>query len=523
MKKTILITGASGSMGSEVLKQIAETGKYSITIILRTKKVNIRLAKSLQKKYPDILKIIFGDLSIFADCERAVENADYIIHCAAIIPPVIDHNPDAGYKSNFLGTLNLINAVKKRPKKDRIKFIHIGTVAQYGNRTFKHPWIRTGDPLISSAFDFYGATKIMAEREVIESGLKYWVSLRQSGVLYDDIMLKNMDDGLMFHTGWNTPIEWATARTSGLMLKNLIEKDTGGTLPEDFWKKVYNIGNGKEARVTGYETLDRGFKLMGRSAKEIFKPHWNAARNFHCGWFYDSRILNDYLDFQYEGFEDFFKKLDKKFWYFKLGKPFPRLIRKFAIEPLLKTSNAPLYWVKNNFEGRIRAFFGSKEDFEKIPQNWKEYKLLSENKNPKTGEMLNYSELKDEKKAASLLLNHGYDESKKESELDISDVREAARFRGGECLSTEMKKGDLYTPLEWSCAYGHKFKASPFLVLKTGHWCPECACPPWNFDEQAKKVPFYAQIWYDDHKPDESNFYDKDCFRDILASNSAIS
>lgn len=121
------------------------------------------------------------------------------------------------------------------------------------------------------------------------------------------------------------------------------------------------------------------------------------------------------------------------------------------------------------------------------------------------------------------MLNHGYDESKKESELDISDVREAARFRGGECLSTEMKKGDLYTPLEWSCAYGHKFKASPFLVLKTGHWCPECACPPWNFDEQAKKVPFYAQIWYDDHSSDENNFYDKDCFRDILASNSAIS
>ena len=121
MKKTILITGASGSMGSEVLKQIAETGKHDITVILREKKANIRLAKSLQKKYPNILKIIFGDLSIFADCERAVKNADYIIHCAAIIPPVIDHNPDAGYKSNFLGTLNLINAVKKTPQKDRIK------------------------------------------------------------------------------------------------------------------------------------------------------------------------------------------------------------------------------------------------------------------------------------------------------------------------------------------------------------------------------------------------------------------
>ena len=62
MKKTILITGASGSMGSEVLKQIAETGKYSITIILRTKKVNIRLAKSLQKKISGYFKNYFRRL-----------------------------------------------------------------------------------------------------------------------------------------------------------------------------------------------------------------------------------------------------------------------------------------------------------------------------------------------------------------------------------------------------------------------------------------------------------------------------
>ena len=166
-----------------------------------------------------------------------------------------------------------------------------------------------------------------------------------------------MNDGLMFHTCWNTPIEWATARTSGLLLKNLVEKDTNGTLKPDFWRKVYNIGNGKDARVTGFETLDRGFKMMRRSAEEIFRPEWNASLNFHCMWFVDSHILNSYLDFQHEGFEAFFSKLERKLWYFKLGKPFPRLVQRFAIMPLLNTNNAPVFWVMHNLKKRVNAFY----------------------------------------------------------------------------------------------------------------------------------------------------------------------
>ncbi|QEJ98223.1 NAD-dependent epimerase/dehydratase family protein [Treponema phagedenis] len=512
MKKTVLITGASGSMGSAALKQIAETNKYNITILLREKKTNIKLAKVLKKRYREVLNVIFGDLSDFNTCEKCVRNADYIIHCAAIIPPAADHNPSQTYKSNFLATVNLINAAKASPKSAEVKFINIGTVAQYGNRTFKHPWIRTGDPLLPSPLDFYGATKTMAEREVIESGLKFWVSLRQSGVLYEKIMLNNMSDGIVFHTPWNTAIEWATAEMSGLLLKNILEKSDTETLSSEFWKKVYNIGNGKFARVTGFETLNRGFTMMGCSVKDIFKPNWNPPRNFHCGWFYDSKVLNEYLDFQHEGFEDFFKKLEKKFWYFKLGKPFRFLIRKLMIEPLLKTTNAPMYWIQSKDEKKIRAFFGSVEAFKKIPETWDEYNLLCENKNPQTGEYLDYEKIKDESLAGNLLLDHGYDETKPESSLDIKDIKKAAVFRGGKCLSSSMSVGDLYTPLKWECSCGHTFTATPYLVLKAGHWCPDCTAPPWNFDKLAKHSTFYAQVWYDDHDLDENNFYEKIVF-----------
>lgn len=507
MLKTILLTGASGTMGSKTLSYLQTLNeKIRCRILLRPSKKNYRLGNRLQKQYAT-LEIHYGNIQNYDDCLKAVKDTDYLLHCAAIIPPRADHDPDETYRTNYEGTLNLLKAVSECGQMQQTKFVYIASVAIYGNRTFKHPWGRTGDPLLPSTCDIYGASKLRAERAVIESEL-CWISLRQTGILYDEILFRNMDDGLMFHTCWNTPMEWATAETSGLLMKNLVEKDIDGTLPAEFWRKVYNIGNGKDARVSGYETIDRGFKLMGRGADEIFQPEWNASRNFHCMWFTDSGLLNEYLDFQYEGFEDFFSQLEKKLWYFKLGKPFPHLIKWFALMPLLRTNNAPLFWLKHGVEKRIRAFFGSREAYNRIPRQWKDFSLLCKNKNPETGSFLDYEELKDEAtvKEKNLLLNHGYDETTPDTDLGFTDMQEAAVFRGGSCLDTEMQTGDLYTPLKWQCHNGHVFAASPYLVLKAGHWCPECCMPPaWNFDELAKHIPFYAQVWYDDHLPDESN------------------
>ena len=513
--KKVFITGVSGTMGSEALKQIAQTENFRCRILLRPKKPNIKLAKKLQKN--ENIEVLFGDIQNYGDCLAGVKDVDYVLHCAAIIPPAADHHHDEAFRTNWQGTQNLLHAVVESGQIEKTKFVYIGTVAEYGNRTFKHPWGRVGDPLMPSAFDMYAASKVKAERAVIESPL-CWVSLRQSGILYDDVLFNNMNDGLMFHTCWNTPIEWATARTSGLLLKNLVEKDTNGTLGAEFWKKVYNIGNGKTARVTGFETLDRGFKMMGRSAVEIFRPEWNASRNFHCMWFADSHILNKYLDFQHEGFEEFFSKLEKKLWYFKLGKPFPRLVKRFAIIPLLRTNNAPGFWVTHNLKKRVDAFFGSLEAYQAISRSWENFPLLCRNQNPETGTFLDYEALKDEASLAAnaVLLNHGYDETKRTTELDIGDMQQAAAFRGGECINKTMTRGDMYSPLQWQCHNGHRFAASPYLVLKTGHWCPECcSVPPWNFGELAKHIPFYAQLWYDDHTTDETESYSAEDARDI--------
>lgn len=529
----VLITGASGSMGSEVLKAVMKNEKFNGLVLLRKKKANEKLASRLASRYGERIEVFFGDLSNLEDCKLVVAKSNYIIHCAAIIPPTSDHNPELAEKANYIGTKNLVTAIEEDAAADEKKFVNIGSVAEYGNRHFPAQWGRVGDPLVSSVYDFYAVTKIRGERSVVESGIKYWVSLRQSGILYDNVLFNNMNDGLMFHTNWNTFIEWATARDSGRMIHNLIEKDSSGKLPSEFWQKVYNIGNGDGARVTGYDTLDRGFQLMGSSARAIFEPHWLATRNFHCFWYLDSDKLNNYLDFRTESFEDFFSKLSKKLWYFKLGKPFPGLIRKFAIERLFKDSNAPMYWVDKNIKGRVNAFYGSQEQFDNIPRDWDKFDIIPSEplRDLSTAEILDLrgkTELSKEDidfiadnkytgKNRAVIFSHGYDENKPESELDIEDMQGAAKFRGGKCLSKTMKKGDLKTKLQWACHDGHTFEATPYTILKAGFWCPECCQPvPWNFDALAKKIPFFAQVWYNSHSVEENEFYAADCYKDIL-------
>lgn len=518
-KKVVFITGASGSMGSQVLKSVMETGKFKSIILLRDKPSNQKLAAKLQKKYGEDLEVVMGDLDSDQNCAYCVDRSDYVVHCAAVIPPKSDHNPKSAKKANFDGTCKLIDAIRNSKRANEIKYVHIGTIAEYGNRDWKHPWGRVGDPLMPSVYDFYAITKLRAERYLLDNPPPNWVVLRQSGVLHDNLFKNNMADGLMFHTCWNVPIEWATARDSGVLIRNLVVKDSEGTLKDGFWQNIYNIGNGETCRVTGYETMAAGFGIMGARVEQFFKPNWNAYRNFHCFWYYDSDKLNDYLDFRNETWEDFWKNMAKLNWYFKLGAIVPKsLISKLAIQRLFKDSNAPKFWVNHGLTGRVTAFYGSMDKFNEIGEDWSKFPVFCKNEiKDADGNVVDYQERRDIKNAHKYLLSHGYDESKPDSELGFEDMQQAAEFRGGKCLSTDMKKGDLYTKIKWQCHNGHVFESSPFTVLKAGHWCPECCQPaPWNFDELSKHIPFFAQVWYDTHDPSENNFYDENCYKDIL-------
>lgn len=497
-KKTVFITGTTGSMGGAGFRELLKRrDRFNIVTLVRPSKKNKKMMAPYMNE-PGV-RIVWGDLTEYKDVLECVKGADYVLHPAAFIAPEADHNPDLAWKINVGSAENIVRAIQEQPDPNSIKLVNIGSVAMTGDRLGCIHLGRVGDPLKPSIYDAYATTKIAAERIVVESGLRYWVSCRQTYIAIPETL--SLMDPIMFHQPINTHIEFVTPNDAARLLANACEDD----VPEEFWRRIYNIGGGPECRVIYIEYLDRVFRLLGLGDyRKLVDRNWFTLRNFHCQWFEDSDVLEGYLHFRRDTLEDHLRQIkEHAAWYVKMaGLPGVRhllpkpLLKKFVFEPLTKGKDGTMYWIRNNVEGRITAFFGSRERWAQIPP-WD-------------------VDMPDCHNITPIRLNHGYDESKPKSELDIKDMQDAARFRGGECLSPSMVKGDLTTKLKWRCAFGHEFTASPTLVLLGGHWCPECGPPPWNYDEIAKRNPFFAQVWYTNHDPSECHFYDARCFEDIL-------
>ncbi|MFC1487297.1 NAD-dependent epimerase/dehydratase family protein [Thermoproteota archaeon] len=500
VKDKVLLTGASGSMGNAAfLELLKRKNKYNMVLLLRPSKKNrkyfsrfFRTKSSVTTKQRvneyNGLKIVWGDLTNPDDVRRAVDGCNFVLHPAALISPVADHNPKMAKKVNLVGTKNIIVAIKSQPNNgDNTKLVYVGSVAEYGDRLAPVYRIRVGDPLIPSFYDFYATTKIAAERAVIESDLKYWVSIRQTYIGIPKTL--TLLDPIMFHQPLEQRVELITDKDAGYGLVQCLEA------PEEFWGNIYNMSGGPSCRFIYQDYLKNMMKLLGiGDYRKIMDKNWFCLRNFHGGWFKDSYILNDFLHHWRNNLEDHYKQVkENKNWYSYLARIIPKYFVKKLMKKMATEKTGPLHWIESNNEGRINAFFGSKKKWESI-HDWKSDST--------------------EVNIDAYLLNHGFDEKKPENELNIEDMKDAARFRGGECLSQRVI--DMNKKLKWKCAFGHHFEGSPTLILKGGHWCPDCEAPPWDYDKIAAKNPFFAQVYYANHAKDENNYYGEKSYEDIL-------
>ncbi|MEN8241074.1 MAG: NAD-dependent epimerase/dehydratase family protein [Chloroflexota bacterium] len=487
-KINVFLTGAGGNMGGAALEMFVtpeQKARVNLTLLDLPTEANCKKLQPYADQYG--VNIIWGDLTNYEDVLRAVNGADYVLHAAAVIPPLADHDPDLAWRVNVGAAENIVRAIKAQPDPDTVKLVNIGTVAETGDRLAPIHVGRTGDPVLPSVFDYYACTKIEAERIVAESGLKYWVSLRQTFILTTE----TKPVPIMFHMPLDTCFEACSLPDAGRVLVNA----TGQDLPEDFWRRFYNIGGGAKSRGVFRDFLRKSIEITtGQKMKDVFERRWFTLRNFHCQWYQDSDVLNAYLDHQHYGIDDFFKDLKANTpW---MQRAFTRLIPKKIIKekvfkPLaFESEDSTMRWAAEDPE-KFAAFYKDQASFESIPA-WG-----AEDQPTPTWD-------------DHLRLDHGYDEAKPAGQLDLEDMHSAAEFRGGACLAQEMKAGDLHTPLTWGCAFGHEFQMTPNSVLKGGHWCPECTPPAWNFDQQARLSPFIAQVWRHQHTPDEDNHYPLD-------------
>jgi UDP-glucose 4-epimerase len=104
----LLITGGTGSFGSEVLSQLLDSDLHEIRIFSRDEKKQ----DDLRKLYANHkLKFYLGDVRDFNSILNATRGVDYVFHAAALKQvPSCEFHPMEAFKTNVIGTENVLEA-----------------------------------------------------------------------------------------------------------------------------------------------------------------------------------------------------------------------------------------------------------------------------------------------------------------------------------------------------------------------------------------------------------------------------
>lgn len=337
MKTNVLLTGASGTIGSEILNQLIGKDDVSLTVFdLKTPK-----SEKIFKPYLAKANFVFGDISNQDDVARVSKNKDVVIHLAAIIPPLADNKPDLAYKVNVKGTENLLKSLEKHSP-DAF-FMFSSSVSVYGDRV-ENPNIRVGDPLNPSVGDGYARTKIECE-EIIQKSPMKWTIFRLGAIMKNHKISK-----LMFHMPLNTTLEICTPEDTARAFVNGIDKQN------ELEGRIFNLSGGKQCTTSYEDFLQRSFNLYGLG-KLNFKPNTFAAQNFHCGFYADGDELERILHFRRDDLNSYFEKT-------KAGiSPWIKILAtifRFPVKKYLQAQSEPLQAIKVKNKRLIKRFFGRK-------------------------------------------------------------------------------------------------------------------------------------------------------------------
>ena len=116
VNKVVLVTGAGGSIGSELCRQILSVGPESLLLIEQTEFALYAIHQELEEKLADSKIKLVPLLASVQDDQRMQEimstwKPHTVYHAAAYKHvPLVEHNPAEGIKNNVLGTLKAAKA-----------------------------------------------------------------------------------------------------------------------------------------------------------------------------------------------------------------------------------------------------------------------------------------------------------------------------------------------------------------------------------------------------------------------------
>jgi FlaA1/EpsC-like NDP-sugar epimerase len=112
--KTVLVTGAAGSIGSELCRQVAAYGPARLVLYDRHENGMFVLEMELRSRFPDVTLVpVLGDILLVDQLQRvfAAEGPELVFHAAAYKHvPLAELNVLEAVRNNVLGTCNVARA-----------------------------------------------------------------------------------------------------------------------------------------------------------------------------------------------------------------------------------------------------------------------------------------------------------------------------------------------------------------------------------------------------------------------------
>jgi amino acid adenylation domain-containing protein/thioester reductase-like protein len=189
----ILLTGATGFLGCNLLNQLLKVTNYKIFLLIRASSreeaIN-RINKKFQYYFDKTLDDVYGSRVIvfkanieksylgllLQEYEELIDKVDSIIHAAASVKHYGEY--DEFYLTNVQATINLLDFSRLTKLKD-FHYISTYSVLNYGFILNHDEGIYTEDDLPDSSHqhnNFYVQTKLQGEQQVIEYRNRYGIS-----------------------------------------------------------------------------------------------------------------------------------------------------------------------------------------------------------------------------------------------------------------------------------------------------------------------------------------------------------
>ncbi len=111
-KKTILVTGGTGSIGSEIVRQLLRHKPKAVRVFARHEDRHFQLMQEWAA-HGSTIRFIVGDVRDRERLALAMQGVDIVFHAAALKHvPLCEYNPFEAVKTNIVGTQNVIEAAR---------------------------------------------------------------------------------------------------------------------------------------------------------------------------------------------------------------------------------------------------------------------------------------------------------------------------------------------------------------------------------------------------------------------------